>query len=530
MPDSKSDPESYSIDDMLDRLKNRDPQEGEAKLVTRADGTQALKVRKRKRRTDQSRDRLNAQIHRRQLIQIAAFLVFVVMLLLVIGGFFLYANSTGYRENLISKIEQISGSKVKLQQFRINPVSANASSIEMDWPKSHVLHRLEVSGLKAKIAPVNFLGKVFQGAEIKGSRANLYLSGASTTADKNEEVKPEVDPSVAFNRYFIPDLNVYFSKEPNQDRVLEKTEISYFHPPSRTHGEIRLSQGMLKMKGWPTLSLDRSYVRVRKGELDIQTFRLCWPQVQSSEKSDKGFIDFTGKIRPGNSDETHILSAQLDDFQIAYLLGEDLGRFFRGAVTNRIGKDESNQLKIKINSDHQLDLNLHLTQATGSRIQLHQLKFLGHLSVSLEDLWYETPIFDNDVEVVMKRNGDRVEIRSFRFVQRGRMVIKGAMTAEGEAGKISGNLKVGIPASIIEASDNRRLDILFSPEKDGYRWLDLELKGTGATPIDNFKDLYQAIDLTKAIPQTAETTEAESERPKQPEIDTFENLLDEGND
>lgn len=83
MPDSNSDPEKYSIDEMLDRLKNHG--DGEGELVTRADGTNALKVRKRKRRTDQTRDKLKAQNQRMQLIQIAGFIIFMVVLA-ILGG------------------------------------------------------------------------------------------------------------------------------------------------------------------------------------------------------------------------------------------------------------------------------------------------------------------------------------------------------------------------------------------------------------------------------------------------------------
>ena len=51
MPDNDPEPEKYSIDDMMDRLRTRGggPRDGEAKLVVREDGTQAYKTRKRKR-------------------------------------------------------------------------------------------------------------------------------------------------------------------------------------------------------------------------------------------------------------------------------------------------------------------------------------------------------------------------------------------------------------------------------------------------------------------------------------------------
>ncbi|MEY3896152.1 MAG: hypothetical protein RLZZ214_1672, partial [Verrucomicrobiota bacterium] len=54
MPASPSEPEKYSIDEMMDRLKSSpppNPEDGE--LVIRPDGTQAIRVKRRKRRTSQ---------------------------------------------------------------------------------------------------------------------------------------------------------------------------------------------------------------------------------------------------------------------------------------------------------------------------------------------------------------------------------------------------------------------------------------------------------------------------------------------
>lgn len=524
MPDSNSEPERYSIDEMLDRLKQREPEQGEAQLVTRADGTQALKVRKRKRRTDQPRDRLKAQNQRMQLFQIAGLVIFVVLILLVAGGLVLYANSSGYREKLITSIERLSGSEVKLKQFRMNPATASASKLEMGWPEGSVLHRLEVTGLKAKIAPINFLGGVFHGEELVGHKANLFLSGAPATEPVAKNEKAE--QSIEFGRYFAPSVNIFFSKEQKWDRMLEGTEVSCFQTSSKGDGEIRLNQGILKFKGWPKMALDRSYIRVQKDQLDVQTLRFHLPDVQVDGKADRGYIDFTGKIRPADPGATHVLNAQLDDFQLPYLLGDDLGRFFRGAVTHQTGQDSQSQIEFKTDTEGSVVLNLNLTQAVGSRLQLLQFKFLGQLAIALEDAWYEVPIFDHDIGLSLKRSAQAVEVGHFKFSQRGRMVVEGSLNTDGSGGKISGKLRVGIPASIIEAGDNRRLEALFSPESEDYRWLDLEIKGTSAMPIDNFKELYQSVDLSKQVVETPVQETEKPEETKEPGVDTFENLIE----
>jgi hypothetical protein len=159
-----------------------------------------------------------------------------------------------------------------------------------------------------------------------------------------------------------------------------------------------------------------------------------------------------------------------------------------------------------------------MSHAIDSRISLSQFKFLGHLSIVLDDRWYELPNFDDEVKLLMSRSGEIVELKKIHLEQRARMIINGSMATKDAAGNISGSLKVGVPDIIVAASKDRRLDILFSPVKDGYRWVDIELSGSGAAPADNFKDQYQAISLTSA-PDVKVTP-----KPKAEGVDSFESL------
>ena len=78
MSAAPDEPEKYSIDEMMDRLKSpasESAEEGE--LVTRADGSQALRVRKRKRRSSQPHKEVNSRSRRARIVQVSAALVLV---------------------------------------------------------------------------------------------------------------------------------------------------------------------------------------------------------------------------------------------------------------------------------------------------------------------------------------------------------------------------------------------------------------------------------------------------------------------
>ncbi|MFN5579464.1 MAG: hypothetical protein ACK49X_07595, partial [Akkermansiaceae bacterium] len=139
-------------------------------------------------------------------------------------------------------------------------------------------------------------------------------------------------------------------------------------------------------------------------------------------------------------------------------------------------------------------------------------------SIVLDDRWYELPNFDDEVKLLMRRSGEIVELKNIYLEQRARMIIKGSMATKDASGNISGSLKVGVPDIIVTASKDRRLDILFSPVRDGYRWVNIELSGTGAAPVDNFKDQYQAISLTSASDVKG------APKPKAHGVDSFESL------
>lgn len=525
MPDSNSEPEKYSIDEMLERLKHRG--DGEGQLVTRADGTKALKVRKRKRRTDQPRDKLKAQNQRMQLIQIAGFIVFVVVLMLIGGVLILYSNSSAFRNGLVAKIENATGGETEISQFRMNPATASAAYLKMDWPESSPLDRLEVRTLQAEISPISFIGKVFQGQEIIGDNGILFLTapvnegGSSTGNDSGGK------SLIRFDRFSVADMDVFFSGEERSDRMIENIEVSYLPTKNSKGGEIRLNRGLLKMKGWPALVLDRSYIQVRGEEVDIKSMRFQLPPAEGQEQQDKGSIVLSGMMKPREEGVTHELHVDLESFQISPLLGGGLGRFFRGKAV--VNPDEgSNILSFTPGSKKDALLKLNLSQAIDSRISLTQFKFLGHLSIVLDDRWYELPSFDDEVRISMKRSGESVDMESIFFEQRARMLIKGNMAVADAAGKISGSLKVGVPEIIVAASKDKRLDVLFSPVKDGYRWINIELSGTHDAPADDFKQQYQAVTLAKSSEGDAEPKlEAPKapQAPKENRVDSFDSLI-----
>jgi hypothetical protein len=483
MPLPNSDKDVYTIDEMMDRLKRRQGAETPPELVTRSDGSHALKVKKRKRRTDQSVDketRLKKRVH---IVQIVSAVVLLTLVLLVVGGGILHVNSSSYRESLIGKLEASSGADVAMEQFRMNPLEAIASKTNFSWPGGNVLDKLDLVSITAGISPSTFFSDTFGGDEIVAVSAKLALKAADPSNPIRHVSRSAGTLPVNFSRYASSSLDIRFGGYGG----LSGTEGSLFPAPVAGQSELRLKGGLLKLPDWPPLTLDRSYIKVRKSELRIQNMRFSLPGADDL-KTSRGFIDFSGTLTPIGYYGTHKLSANLSNFPLSYLLGSDLGRFFVGRVDS-VEIPDSNFLSFDLDSPESARLELTATNALESQIDMSGFKFMQSLAVAFNDRWYEIPVFDDDVTLVVKRTGQTSNISSINLVNRGKMVVRGELF-NGEGGMIKGKLRIGIPESTVTAAGDKKIAKMFGDVLEGYRWIEVEISGTGAMPEDNFMTLY----------------------------------------
>lgn len=486
MSQPSSEPEKYTIDEMMDRLKTRDSSEKQPELVIRSDGSQAMKVKKRKRRSKQAVKEEIKRNKRIQIMQIAGFVVVFILLSLTAGIAIINANSKGFRESLVLKLEATSGAEVKLDQFRMNPLAAHAASASLTWPAGNALGSMELRTVSARIAPSSFIGRTFGGEEIVAVAGKLKLRTPVPTALARQVPKPDGGLPVNFSRYSIPALDISCGEIGS----LVNAEVSLYPSDVAGQAEIRLRGGSLQFANWPPMSLDRAYIKVKGSDLQIQSMRFEMPETANPRMAG-GSIDFSGSLSSPNLGNPQILAAKLEAFALPYLLGVDLGRFFLGGVNTK-DTPQSNFLSFDTDSPEKALLELDLTNAPESKIDLAGFKFLEMLAIAFDDRWYEFPNFDDEIAMVVKRADGKVTLTEINLVNRGRMAVRGAVT-DGVGGRISGKLRIGIPETQISATKDKRLEQMFGQVREGYRWVDLEIGGTAALPEDDFRALYMEV-------------------------------------
>lgn len=512
MSHSHHEPENYSLDEMMERLKHNSSPNHSEEAVTRADGSVALKTKKRKRRSKQISKPIDIN-HKEQFIYIGAFFVILAICGIIGGTAALYANSVGFRDALIRKLETASGAKLSMRQFRMNPLTANAATLQLEWPQGGILSQMTMHSLFAKTSPTSIFSEIFRGDAVVVQQAQLNLK-APDASEKNSK-KTEEPLKVSFPNYLVNSFDLVFGKQPSPFGSLTKTEVTLQPNLSDTKSlSIRLNGGALSFPQWPALELDRSYMIFKNSELFVQSMRFRIPLAREKKKSGNGIIEFSGALEPGALNQTHQLSAELDGFDLKTLLGSDLGRHINGMVNTK-EIPNTNYLRVNPKEPGAAILVLTVTNALDSQIVLDGFPFLTALKVAFDDNWYEFPNFDEDVSFDIKRRGAEIEIREMRLEKRGRIALRGSLTVD-EAGGLSGKWQVGIPQSLFSDISDKKMLAMFREVKSGYRWVEIEISGSQAQASDNFRTIYD-----ETLPPASES---ENEVSK-PSLDSFESLI-----
>jgi hypothetical protein len=490
MSAAPSEPEKYSIDEMMDRLKGspaENPEDGE--LVTRSDGSQAIRVRKRKRRSSQPHKQEHHRTRRARIIQVSAALILVLVAALAIGGAIVYANSSPFRQSLVRKIEQVSGATIELQQFRMNPKTANAGKFSLAWPDGNVLRSLTMRGLSAEISPASFLGKSMTGEEVSFGYSVLALQFPKPgQALRNSPAATGASP-IHFNHYRIPLLDATLGDPAAPLIKLASTEASL--TPENINGRPQLSlyKGDLTIAAWSKLRLDRALIEFRGNETDVVGLRVL------HETDDRGSLELSGTVAPYKPEQLSTLAVSLDAFQLSGIIGPALGGLFSGKVDSQPAA-KSNHLSFLPTENPSPTLEVTFRVSPTSKIEVQGFPFLFALSQILgEDPWFEHPVFEGDASGVIHREGGTVTLRDLNLETKGRLALRGEISIAANQ-TVSGELQVGLAEAMIADAPTSRLNSMFGPPKDGFRWLTLKLSGPASQPVDNFKEIFSTTAVT----------------------------------
>ncbi len=469
-----SEQHSYSVDEMMEQLRKgkRERSRGEEpELVTRPDGSKVMRVRKRKRRTDQPVRSSRKRQRRYGVISAIGFVVLLVVsgvsLLLVMARF----NSKGYREDIEKSLSQSTGAQVGLSDLSVNPIKSHAKSVKFTWPASGLPKTLKLAKLESKLKFSSFLGSGLQGRELRSD------SGTMTMGRPEDTVAPLVtrgEKFLDFRSYRCSQFELRYGDESGDPLMRLRGSELIARPLAEEEGlRFVLSGRFVRFGKWSELKVNHGHGEWRKG-----SFSLLSLYARSGES---GEAVFKG-VKPVTSHSPAVFDLELTQFPMEELLGQaSLGQLIRGQIDGPSGSltfdprdEESGQLRL---------------QFVGSEISIESFRFLGGLSSILRKEHYARPE-GGTISGTLVWDRDQMSLEDFKYEVLSHLMLTGKIVVRNE--ELSGNLQLGVPEVLMMKTLTQPRYSSFSTPRKGYCWTDLKLSGTVDQPNDNFLRKLQA--------------------------------------
>ena len=450
----------------------------------------------RKNRIREAKETLYGIELRRRMIRTRLMIAGVALVLVAIFAAvaLIYPGTQGFRSRLDRMVADATGAEVMLQGVDLSAFRATARQLDASWPADSPLASFRAEYISADVMPHRYFRRSFGGDEMRAASGRLMLRYPD--ADVSAAALPGADgkSSISFHRIGIPNLDVHFGDASETASALLLDAEAAFYP--RGPGGLpraMLYSGSLDIPFWPVLVLERALIEFPKGSSRIVSMRVRDGEPQIASEIQPGSCDISGEILH-DSEVASSLDVMFEGFQLQSLIGEQAGRIFIGRVDSRGGEGSG---IVRVSKQDGVQMRAELVASGNFHIAFSHFPFLRFLSEALDDNWFRNPIFDDAPSMVFIRDGADLDFEDLDFTARHRMAIRGSISINVDD-EITGEIELGLAPGVINVAIARRIDGMFSAEREGFRWITLELGGTTQMPMDNFNAQFIDAPLPEA--------------------------------
>lgn len=486
MPSPDPEPENYSIDEMMDRLRSRGEggRDGEAQLVTREDGTQVYRMRKRKRRSHQPKKEKEKRQRRFRVVQVAGAVALVAASGLALLGSIVYLNSSTYRNSILSRIRDWTGAEARITQFRVTPVSVAADTIEFSWPEDSMLESLKLSGVRGDLRVSSMFGGAWKGSDlVAGNGGTLILRQPSASAPR-PAVSRSGDCPFQF-RFRSPKLSVLMGGAEKPAGRLGGSEATLtLLDPSATTANLQFEGGDLSVAGWGDFRLELASLQFEPSGIRLGTLRMAPASSEKGEIEIRNPDNLPLQLGQGETE----MELRVSKLPLSSLLGAGMGSWLAATVESpRDGLAGS--FRFVGGASPAISCRVPFEAAVGSESRASGFPLFSVLAKELGESWYRTPRFDLAFGGTVTRDAAGSAVEDLKLEARGRLSVNGRVSAD-SSGKLGGELEIGVPDAAAEAASVafRRV---FARHERGYAWAKVKVSGTGASPMDDLAEQLQ---------------------------------------
>ncbi len=468
--------ESYSVDHMMNRLKRSEKEkraaaEPKGELITREDGTQVIKVRKRKRRSKQpskkSRSKTHPKLKWALLGTIASlFILSIVGTVIIIAKY----NGRKFKATTEKTITQITGAKTtEVTQLRVTPLSARATKADITWNERSFLKTATFRNIKAKLLVTSFLSSDWIGEEVVANRGDIFLQQPSSTPTNQSD---PIESPYRFSAFRSDSLDLHFGSDKKSPSIKNLSNVA-LRKHRDGYWQVSFQEGTLNIPSWPKLSIYSGVVTLK--DYGVEIVSLLKPTIDVS-----GEISINGRIAKDLSKPV-VLDIKAKSYPIQDLLGKELGRIIKGPIQSDMGSLSYDYSKSPTNA-----LSF-ILPFNSSSLHLSGLPLLKDLKDITGDTMYVNPSF-NTCSGTITRTTHGVTLSDLNFYSSGALTMKGLIRLDAQS-NLSGTLKVGIPARLFGRS--RPIPPIFSEPHNGFVFVDVTLSGNIHNPYDNLHELLE---------------------------------------
>ncbi len=482
MSKRSQDKETYSVDEMMDRLRQgeRESQsQDKGELVTREDGTQALKVRKRKRRTDQSRVKVAKR--RKKLVAVKSILLISIPLILGLACVILVVrfHSPSFVAGLRGHVYQETGATAKFSRLSPRGIQLRADSVRLFWPEGNQLDQLKLQKVEGDLNLFAFVTGEIKGQRLTASSGSLLLSergNRRVSAPKGEPL-----PQGGYRDYVCDDFALSFGRERSLFRV-EKAQAT-LKPRDGKSSLLSLTDGKLFLPGWGSMRLNRSTLEIGSELVKISSIRV---EDGKREIVLKGQVDLL--------DSSHQLAVEVLDGPLSSFNKEDLSKLFETDLADVVGDFtfqswDARSCEMVLNCEPE-------------KIVMGRLPFLSEMDSIFANVRYRNLEVTGKTRFDLIRDVKGLRLENIDFYELGVFGLKGKIAVL-ENGKLSGKLRVGVPGHLdFSLAKQAKASFFSRGQKEGeFYWFDVDLKGSVIEPEDNFSSY---LDIAAPVPSLDE--------------------------
>ncbi|MGJ8658182.1 MAG: hypothetical protein ACSHX6_17190 [Akkermansiaceae bacterium] len=468
--------ENIPLDEMMRSLKKGANQKRSSKIeggerVVRADGSEAIKVKSKKRRTVQPKKEIEKKSNKRKVIFIAAAIGLILISVIGFSVLLGYFNGNRFKSKVNDTIANVTGATVELGKLDVSPASAKLTKVDLRWSGENSLVRsLKVEDINADYGVLAFVGGGWGGSAVGVARAELNLEMGKSNPRLNTKAERPLD--FKFGLYQCSLLNVNFGEDSLWS--FKNGSISY-RVSQENDGQFSIDSGDLVIPSFGVFEVSNGLVNC---ELDGAQIYLG---LESQEHHGIINVDGTTGYAEGSPIDLKVV---LQNYSLREWVDPRVRRFLRGKIVSGEGT-----LKMKVGDVDSFNISTDLTTGV---IAVSDFEFLKTVASLLEDDFYPNPRFDNQSKMTMKRTKRKIEFTKIDLIQDGQMRIKGEFTVD-ESNLMTGSFRVGLPVVLLSTKIGKELKSVFNDDDGEYIWAEVNLSGDVSLPKDDLDEQFKEV-------------------------------------